>query len=355
MPRPPSRVRNQRAELSAETKTTVAKLSAEARRELTELVETGRNTRAAATEQGRDARAGQTDLTKRDLAQLSAKVKEEIQGLNAADRKNLVEFLESGRNERFARSEGSKEERAARSDTTRRDIAEGSRESRESEGELNRGSREGIAGANRDQRQSQFETREKRLNEALGLREDSTWTRLEQQKEQAMQRAEQAQGKQGLAQVRAIIDAQDKHVRTRIMAYSSNNNLTPAERKKLLDQADMDYNEQVQNLKQKFSGGGQPAAAPAQGAPPPPKPGDVLDGHRFKGGDPSKQENWEPVTQHESRAGNTQLAMGKKVDPLEEMRRLLQEPEVVKPEQSPAQILKKMRRILKDSGEKDIG
>lgn len=37
-----------------------------------------------------------------------------------------------------------------------------------------------------------------------------------------------------------------------------------------------------------------PAAASGSGGPlPPPKPGDVKDGYRFKGGDPSKQENWE--------------------------------------------------------------
>lgn len=41
----------------------------------------------------------------------------------------------------------------------------------------------------------------------------------------------------------------------------------------------------------------QPAQpAPQQRAPlQPPQPGAIMDGHRFKGGDPSKQENWEPV------------------------------------------------------------
>lgn len=47
-------------------------------------------------------------------------------------------------------------------------------------------------------------------------------------------------------------------------------------------------------------GGTDPAATPDPSPSPAtddgaPKKGDVVDGHRFKGGDPSKQENWEPV------------------------------------------------------------
>lgn len=43
--------------------------------------------------------------------------------------------------------------------------------------------------------------------------------------------------------------------------------------------------------------GDTPAPAAAKPATPAaPQPGTIMDGHRFKGGDPSKQENWEPVT-----------------------------------------------------------
>lgn len=58
-----------------------------------------------------------------------------------------------------------------------------------------------------------------------------------------------------------------------------------------------------------ITGGGQPPAGvggpqgavepgqtvPTQNAPTPPKPGETRKGYRFKGGDPSKRENWEPI------------------------------------------------------------
>jgi len=156
---------------------------------------------------------------------------------------------------------------------TRQEIADAQIASREKEGAANRGSRESIAGANRDQRQQQFETRENRLQESLKLREDSTWARLEQQKQAAIQRAQAAGGKQGLAEARAVIDAQDKHIRTRIQAYSQNNTMKPAERKAMLDEADAQYREEIAKLKQVGAGApAGPAAPPAQGPTPAPAP-----------------------------------------------------------------------------------
>jgi len=40
---------------------------------------------------------------------------------------------------------------------------------------------------------------------------------------------------------------------------------------------------------------------PAAGAPAPPKVGDIVDGHRFKGGDPSKKESWEKAAAPEKK------------------------------------------------------
>jgi hypothetical protein len=147
---------------------------------------------------------------------------------------------------------------------------EANRTSREGIADKNRESREKVAGEKLEQGEKHFQQRETRLQESLKLREDSTWQRLEQQKQAAIQRAEAAQGRQGLAEARAAIDAQDKHVRTRIQAYSQNNTMKPAERKALLDQADMDYNTEIAKLRERFgrstSAGGTTSNGPAASA-----------------------------------------------------------------------------------------
>jgi hypothetical protein len=127
---------------------------------------------------------------------------------------------------------------------------------------------EQVADKRLDQQEKQFETREARLQESLKLREDSTYQRLEQQKQAAIQRAQASQGKQGLAEVRAAIDAQDKHVRTKIMAASASNTMKPAEKKALLDQADKEYNDQIEILRNQFGGkAGAGKTAPASTKP----------------------------------------------------------------------------------------
>lgn len=141
-------------------------------------------------------------------------------------RESQFMMAEQGRNQRSETAEGGREARSERTDTR---VREG-----------------------QDEKKREFETREKRLGDALQLRSDTTWTRLEQQKQQAEQKAQAAQGKQGLAEVRAIIDAQDKHVRTRIQAYSSANTLSKKERDDLLSQADKEYNDQIKALRDKF-------------------------------------------------------------------------------------------------------
>jgi hypothetical protein len=72
-------------------------------------------------------------------------------------------------------------------------------------------------------------------------------------------------------------------------------------------QADKEWNESMALRMEWEKKGGYPAymaskgiavgggTAPAPANRPPPKKGDVVQGYRFKGGDPSKQENWEKV------------------------------------------------------------
>lgn len=152
----------------------------------------------------------------------------------------------------------------------RREAHEAGLISKEQMDEANRESRERLAGRRLDQQQQQFEERETRLGAALELRADTTYQRLEQQKQQALDRVRQAQGKQGLAEARALIDAQDKHVRQRIQAYNQANTMKPSDRKAMLDQADMDYNEQIAQLKQAAQSGGGAAPTNASGGAAPP-------------------------------------------------------------------------------------
>lgn len=226
--------------------------------------------------------------SQQEWRQVSLQIRE--QQLQEKERQFLM--AEQGRNTRADQATTSRENIATTQADSRESVASGNRDSREDIANRNEEGRNTRSAAGRDQRQQQFETREARLGESLKLREDSTWARLEQQKEQALQKAQAAGGKQGLAQVRAVIDAQDKHIRTRIQAYSVNNSLKPAERKALLDQADMEYNDQIGKLRQQFgastpSGGTTATPEPkVQGQVPPGQPGPTAQPFTPGGGQP---------------------------------------------------------------------
>ena len=164
------------------------------------------------------------------------------------------------REQQFMLAEQGRNTRASESADTRRDVAE-----------IGAGSREKVADKRMQQQESQFERREARLEQSLKLREDSTWARLEQQKAAAQQRVEASNGRQGLAELRAAIAAQDQHVRTKIMAASANNTMKPDEKKKLLEQADKEYNDQMEMMRNQFGTKGKGAkAAPAPSSTPNP-------------------------------------------------------------------------------------
>ncbi|MDE2471864.1 MAG: hypothetical protein KGL35_24850 [Bradyrhizobium sp.] len=216
------------------------------------LAESGRNQRADLA--SGDRRAG---IASREREGQANRVSRETIAKMTVDERR--EAHEAGLISKEAMDTANREERGREADQ------------RLTEQELARTGRERIANRRLDQQQAQFEQREGRLQEALKLREDSTWARLEQQKQQAIQRAEQAGGKQGLAEVRAIIDAQDKHVRTKIAA---SNILNASQRKQMLEEADKVNSAQIARLRERFGGstaGGGPrsetSAAPG-GSPP---------------------------------------------------------------------------------------
>jgi hypothetical protein len=122
------------------------------------------------------------------------------------------------------------------------------------------------------QRGEQFLQREQRLEQALQLRSDTTWARLEQSRQQAEQKFAATQDRQSRAALEAAIKAQDAHVRTRIQAFSVNNTMSAKDRTEMLKQADKEFFEKMDVLKNvggsKGDKGAAPEAAPATPAAP---------------------------------------------------------------------------------------
>ena len=232
--------------------------------------------------------------SQQEWRQVSLQIREQ----SLQERERQVIMLEQGRNQRFGQSETGKTERTgmqvegraaegAANRVSRETIAkmtvderreaheagliskeqmdEANRSSREGIAAAGRESREGIAGANRTQREQQFQQREQRLQESLKLREDKQYQDLELRKQAAIEKAKATQWKQGAAEIKALIDEQDKHVRTKIMA---SNILNAGQRKKAIEEADKVNADQLAMLREQFKnkGGG---AQPAGDQPPP--------------------------------------------------------------------------------------
>lgn len=169
-----------------------------------------------------------------------------------------------------------------------------------------------------DQRDAQFKQREDRLERGLQLRSDTTWTRLDQQKQAAEQRVRAGDRRQAVIEWRATVDAQHKLAMEKIQATSVNNAMKPADRQKLIEDQNAWYRGEIEKMKNLTTQRGNltdqgeptgqttedlprtnaPPAAPAApaGAPVPPKPNEVRDGYRFKGGNPADPQSWEKVS-----------------------------------------------------------
>lgn len=217
--------------------------------------------------------------SQQEWRQLSLQIREQ----SLQDRERQVIMLEQGRNNRFGQGEEGK--------TTRTGMQQ--------EGATARaGMVSGDKQKARDQRQQQFETRETRLQESLKLREDSTYQRLEQQKQAAAERVKSSNAKQGLAEWRAKLDEQYKYLRAKITtsSFAVDKNKQKGLLKELDDQHAADIKAMRDQAGQSTPGGGvQDAPGPKTQDSAAPKAGDVRDGYRFKGGNPADEKSWEKV------------------------------------------------------------
>lgn len=207
--------------------------------------------------------------SQQEWRQLSLQIREQA----IQSRETMLLTAERGRTERSTAVNDTRRQIADTNADTRLDIAGAAEEGRNRRADQSVTARRDIAGDNRTQREQQFQQREQRLQQSLKLREDSTWARLEQQKQQATARLAQGADRQALSEWRAVLDAQHKHTIERIQAYSINNNMPAAERKKMLDDAEQSYRQQLEEMRTKFGHttptnnqptNNQPAAQPGQ-------------------------------------------------------------------------------------------
>ena len=176
--------------------------------------------------------------------------------------------------------------------------------------------------ANLKERQHEFETREARYNAQNAVRNDQGYQRLEQQKMQIAQRAQQTKDRNLLTQWRAIVDAQHKRAMEIIQSSSSFSTMDPKDRKALLAEQEKAYNDAIEQIRSVYgqstpSGGTSPkgdktneAAPKGLAIPGAPKAGDVIDGYKFKGGEPGDKANWQKVSM--SDAQPTSFQAGRK-------------------------------------------
>lgn len=123
-----------------------------------------------------------------------------------------------------------------------------------------------------------FSQREARLSASTAVRQDQSYQRLELQKQEAERKIQQGGDKQALSQWRAIVDAQHKRATEIIQSNSKMSDMSPEDRKALLDEQRAGYEEQIAKMRgmvsQPSPGPGTPSpAGPAAGAPgvaPPP-------------------------------------------------------------------------------------
>lgn len=100
-----------------------------------------------------------------------------------------------------------------------------------------------------EERRRQFDQREGRLADALQFRKDSTWLRLDQQKQALEQRVRQGDRKQALSEWRGIVDAQHKRAMEIIQTQNINNAATPDAKKQQIKEQNDWYNAEIERMR----------------------------------------------------------------------------------------------------------
>lgn len=118
-------------------------------------------------------------------------------------------------------------------------------------------------------KQGRFDAREARLAASTAVRQDQSYQRLEQQKQDIERKIQQGGDKTSLSQWRAIVDAQHKRATEIIQSNSVMSGFKDEEKKALLAEQRSAYEEQIAAMRGKLS---QPAAAPATPATSPSAP-----------------------------------------------------------------------------------
>lgn len=163
----------------------------------------------------------------------------------------------------------------------------------------------------RDQNiQDRFVTREGRFDRQAAAKADQQLSMLQMQRQRLGAQIAANKDRTMLGQWRAVLNAEKAREQTIIQSQSAN--VPEPERKRLIAESDAFYDGEIKKLRAQMDGAEAPKGSmtgkPGEeimggGSAKPPKPGDVQDGHKFKGGDPAKKENWEPVGQGGQGAG----------------------------------------------------
>lgn len=169
---------------------------------------------------------------------------------------------EQGRNERQANTLDSRENVATQRTDTQKEIATGRNETQKATA----ATRAETQGKIEEGRANRFDRSEERRQASAKVREDQGYQRLQQQADAARQRVEASAGKQGLSEWRAATDAAHKRAMEVIQSYKD---MPTADRKKLIQEQEANYNTQLETMRAKV-GRSTPGAAgaPAETAPP---------------------------------------------------------------------------------------